>query len=82
LNDGLESVRAVLGPQEESGLEDSVIKDALWNEYFDVEKAIQWLLGMSCFDMTRSLHLTSSAEERERRQAAAERKGETLASFR
>jgi hypothetical protein len=45
MNDGLERVRAVLGPQEESGLEDSMIKDALWNEYFNVEHAIQWLLG-------------------------------------
>ena len=37
-------IRAVVGPQEESGLEDSMIKDALWNEYFNVDHAIQWLL--------------------------------------
>lgn len=45
MDDGLARVRAVLGPPEECGLEDSVIKDALWNEYFHVENAIQGLLG-------------------------------------
>jgi hypothetical protein len=50
MDDGLERVRAVLGHEEESGLEDSVIKNALWNEYFNVEHAIQGLLGLSRSD--------------------------------
>ncbi|KZP07150.1 hypothetical protein FIBSPDRAFT_294518 [Athelia psychrophila] len=54
---GLERVRALLGPFETSGLDDKVIKDALWNGYFDVESSVGWLL-----------------EERDRRQAALERK--------
>lgn len=49
MNDGLERVRAIIGPQDESGLEDLVIKDALWNEYFDVERSVQWLLGKPVF---------------------------------
>jgi hypothetical protein len=49
MNDGLERVRAIIGPQEDSGLEDSMIKDALWNEYFNVDHAVQWLLGVSGF---------------------------------
>ena len=51
MNNGLERVRAVVGPQEDSGLEDSMIKDALWNEYFNVEHAVQWLLGVSGFTL-------------------------------
>lgn len=23
-----------------------MIKDALWNEYFDVDRAVDWLMGM------------------------------------
>lgn len=46
MNDGLARVRALLGPQESSGLEDGIIKDALWNEYFDVQRSVQWLLGL------------------------------------
>ncbi|KAF7978351.1 hypothetical protein HWV62_997 [Athelia sp. TMB] len=57
MDEGLERVRALLGPFETTGLDDKVVKDALWNEYFDVERSVQWLL-----------------EERDRRQAAVERK--------
>jgi len=80
MNDGLAHVRAVLGSQEECGLEDSMIKDALWNEYFNVENAIQGLLGLSDFvliSMSVQSHIFRSAEERERHQKAIERKGET-----
>ncbi|KAF8076072.1 hypothetical protein FPV67DRAFT_396363 [Lyophyllum atratum] len=39
---GLEHVRAVLGDEGVSGLSDKDIKDALWEFFFDEEKAIQW----------------------------------------
>ena len=45
--DGLEQVRNVLGDQGHSGFSDQVIKDALWELYFDVDKSVVWLLGAS-----------------------------------
>lgn len=45
MDSGIEHVRALLGSAETSGLDDKVIRDALWNAYFDVELSIQWLLG-------------------------------------
>jgi hypothetical protein len=47
MNEGLERVRAIIGSQAESGLADAMIKDALWNEFFNVEHAVQSLLGLS-----------------------------------
>jgi hypothetical protein len=47
LNDGVERIRAIVGSREESELEDTEIKNALWNEYFNVEVALQGLLGSS-----------------------------------
>ena len=46
MNAGLEHIRAIIGSHQASGLEDNVIKDALWNEYFDVDRAVDWLMGM------------------------------------
>lgn len=46
LESGLEHVRAVIGSEEDSGLADGVVRDALWDQYFDVENAIGWLLGL------------------------------------
>jgi hypothetical protein len=43
--DGLERVKNVMGSEEQSGLSDSTIKDVLWNEYFNVESAVQYLVG-------------------------------------
>jgi hypothetical protein len=45
--DGLEQVRNVLGDQEHSGFPDQAIKDALWEFFFDVDKSVVWLLGVS-----------------------------------
>ncbi|KAG5653090.1 hypothetical protein H0H81_002389 [Sphagnurus paluster] len=41
---GLEQIRQVLGDESVSGLSDKDIKDALWEFFFDEEKAIQWAL--------------------------------------
>jgi hypothetical protein len=43
---GLEAVRDVVGPADESGIPDSAIKDALWEYYFDVAQTIDWVYGM------------------------------------
>lgn len=43
---GLAQVRSVLGDEDESGIGDKQIKDALWESFFDVEGTIAWLLGM------------------------------------
>lgn len=42
---GLAQVRSVLGDEDESGIDDKQIKDALWDSFFDVEGTIAWLLG-------------------------------------
>ena len=44
MEDGLERVRAILGGEAQSGLSDGVIRDALWETYFDVEQAVDWLV--------------------------------------
>ena len=46
MESGLEHIRAVLGSEAESGLSDSLIKETLWDSYFDVEKSVEWLLGI------------------------------------
>jgi hypothetical protein len=57
MNDGLQHIRSIVGPQEQSEIEDSEIKNALWNVYFDVEHALQGLLGSSHFvSITSSSH--------------------------
>jgi hypothetical protein len=76
MNEGLERVRAIIGSQTESGLEDAMIKDALWNEFFNVEHAVQSLLGLSdSLKCTCASDLTWFVEERERKHAAMERRG-------
>jgi hypothetical protein len=47
LNNGFDQVRGIIGDEEESGLSDAAIKNALWHYYFDIEKTVQWLLGTS-----------------------------------
>jgi len=43
---GLESVRAVIGNPETSGLSDTTLRDVLWEYYFDIERTIQWAIGI------------------------------------
>ncbi|TFK73003.1 hypothetical protein BDN72DRAFT_956805 [Pluteus cervinus] len=42
LNDGLAKVRRVIGDTASSGLSDKLIKDVLWDNWFDVEKTTNW----------------------------------------
>ncbi|KAL6298108.1 hypothetical protein BKA93DRAFT_92820 [Sparassis latifolia] len=42
--DGLEQVRATLGSEEETGVNDRDIKDTLYYYHFDVRRSIDWLL--------------------------------------
>ena len=47
MEDGLLQVREVVGSEEQSGLADNKIKDALWEFYFDIDKTIRWCMGES-----------------------------------
>jgi hypothetical protein len=47
LEAGLESVRGMIGPEEQSGFTDSYIRDTLWDYNFDVEETLSLLAGMS-----------------------------------
>ena len=46
LANGLEQIRAMLGPEEASGISDKEIKDTLYHYYFDVQQSIDWILGV------------------------------------
>ena len=46
MSDGFEQVRLVIGNEATSELSDNSIKDALWKYYFDIEKTVQWALGL------------------------------------
>lgn len=75
--DGLEQVRSILGDQEHSGCTDQDIKDALWEFFFDVDKSVVWLLGPSYRLHPGRVHLHRNLlEEKQKREAAKERKGE------
>ncbi|KAF8351200.1 hypothetical protein F5887DRAFT_196901 [Amanita rubescens] len=41
---GLESVRAVIGNLDTSGLSDTTLRDVLWEYYFDIGRTIQWAI--------------------------------------
>ncbi|KAG8218344.1 hypothetical protein J3R82DRAFT_3962 [Butyriboletus roseoflavus] len=47
MESGIEHIRAVVGDEASSGLDDAVIRDTLWQFYFDVEQSIAWLFGSS-----------------------------------
>ena len=46
MDDGLEQVRLVIGNGIVTELSDNSIKDALWEFYFDIERTVQWALGL------------------------------------
>jgi HBS1 N-terminus len=39
--------RSVLGPETSSGISDEQIKNAAWDNFFDVETTVEWLLSES-----------------------------------
>lgn len=43
---GLENIRTVFGPEEQSGFTDSYIRDSLWDCNFDVDETIETLTGV------------------------------------
>ena len=47
MESGVDHIRAIVGDEATSGLDDAIIKDTLWQSYFDVEQSIAWLLGSS-----------------------------------
>lgn len=49
--DGLEQIRATLGDERQSALTDDDIKASLYEYYFNVEQAIEDLLGQYRFDL-------------------------------
>jgi hypothetical protein len=46
MSHGLEAVRAEVGSEEETGVPDSALRDALWEYYFDIGLTIDWFYGM------------------------------------
>ncbi|KXN87962.1 HBS1-like protein [Leucoagaricus sp. SymC.cos] len=44
LYEALEKVRAVIGSAQTSGISDKELRDCLWHEYYDVQKAVDWAL--------------------------------------
>lgn len=73
MESGIEHIRAVVGDEASSGFDDGIIRDTLWQFYFDIEQSIAWLFGLS---FTPNLILLSPfPEEQERRAIARERKG-------
>ncbi len=45
LEEAAERVREVIGEELSSGIPDSFMNDVIWNNYFDVEQSIAYLLG-------------------------------------
>ncbi|KAF8845633.1 hypothetical protein BDN67DRAFT_1006911 [Paxillus ammoniavirescens] len=43
MESGYEHIRAILGDEAVSGLDEGFIKDTLWQFYFDIEKSVSWL---------------------------------------
>jgi hypothetical protein len=41
----LSLARAILGSEEESGFSDKAVKDAIWDQWFDVDAAVRRLRG-------------------------------------
>lgn len=41
-------MRATLGSEAESGIDDKLITDTLWHYYFDMQQSLDWILG-ACF---------------------------------
>ncbi|KAG9317167.1 hypothetical protein JVU11DRAFT_1359 [Chiua virens] len=43
MESGIEHIRALIGDEATSGLDDAIISDTLWQFYFDVDQSIAWL---------------------------------------
>ena len=47
LDDTVEQVREVIGSESASGISDAFLKDVAWNNYFDVGRSVEEVMGMS-----------------------------------
>ncbi|KAH0839623.1 hypothetical protein J3R83DRAFT_539 [Lanmaoa asiatica] len=45
MESGIEHIRAIVGDEASSGLDDAIIRDTLWQSYFDIEQSIAWLFA-------------------------------------
>ena len=47
LNSALEEVHRLVGDEEKTGVADKLVRDVLWDNYFDIEKTVEWMCGSS-----------------------------------
>ena len=68
--------RSILGP--ESGISDEQIKDAAWDNFFDVETTVEWLLSEAFVQLIYAMLMMKSlpTEEQIKRNVAKEKQGE------
>jgi elongation factor 1 alpha-like protein len=45
MDEGVEHIREILGPESQNIIPNSMIEDALWEYYFDIQKSLDYLLG-------------------------------------
>ena len=58
LDDTVERVRDVIGTESASGISDAFLKDVAWNNYFDVGRSIEEVMGESfCANIYRQRHV-------------------------
>lgn len=48
--DAVDRVRGVIGDEKVSGIPNNYVNDIVWNNYFDVDRSIEDLLGSSQVD--------------------------------
>jgi hypothetical protein len=53
----LERVKGIMGSEEQSGIPDAAIKDALWEYYFDIGQTVEWMEG-TCLTLVFNLMKT------------------------
>lgn len=57
--EGLEQVRIAIGSPEQSGISDQEVKDALYYYQYDIDKSVDYLIGMSHYLIIATFGLTS-----------------------
>ena len=45
LDDAVEQIREVIGPESTSGISDAFLRDVAWNNYFDVGRSVEEVMG-------------------------------------
>jgi len=57
-----------MGGEDDSGLSDGIIKNFLWDSYFDIEQTVQWSIGV-CSEMSSRFEVRIHAVRRRTREA-------------